>query len=280
MKKLVLKLSVLVMILTLVTLPLVSGTYAKYATEVVASDTARVAKWGVTVSANVQNVFGEAYLAEADGNTSVDYLTANVTVNSGEDNTDVLAPGTEGSFTFGVTGTPEVSVALTYEATVTLEGWDVIGEGDNDYQPINFTLYDQTHYSTTEGAFTSDIAVVLTGAELQAAIIGLTHNYAPLTPLAKTYTVAWEWPFEKEGTYYLGTSVEDYYVSDGLGGYEAAEGVFVPGTTYYTDDTGEPEVVTTAFLPATSYDSADTILGNLGTPTLSISVTITATQID
>ncbi len=283
MKKLFLKLSVLVMVLTLVTLPLVSGTYAKYTTAADGTDTARVAKWGVTVTADVQNVFGDAYQAAAGGHTSVDYATADVTVQSATDNTDVLAPGTEGSFTFGVAGTPEVSVGLVYDATVTLTGWTVIAA--NDYQPINFTLFDGTHFATTAGAFTSDTAVSLTGAQLDTIIDGLDSTNDPLTALTKTYTVAWEWPFEKAGnfsTLSVGTDVSTHFVANGSG-YQAATGKYVPGTTYYTSLAGTTQVDTSHFLPAgnISYDFADTILGNLATaPTLLITVSITATQID
>src|SRR5665647_1803049 len=90
MKKLVLKLSVLVMILTLVTLPLVSGTYAKYTTTDSATDTARVAKWGVTVAVT-GNAFAESYITNI--------TNGDITVSSSTEDVDnLVAPGTSGTF--------------------------------------------------------------------------------------------------------------------------------------------------------------------------------------
>lgn len=45
-KNLVFRLGLLALVLTLVTMPLVSGTYAKYVTQEVGTAQARVAKWG------------------------------------------------------------------------------------------------------------------------------------------------------------------------------------------------------------------------------------------
>jgi hypothetical protein len=241
-KNWILRLGVLAMVLTLVTMPMVSSTYAKYVTSATGTDTARVAKWGVTVTANPTGAFGDAYEAVADGNEAVDYATAGVTVKSTADNTDVLAPGTQGSFTFTVAGTPEVKVALAFDATVTLTGWTIEDweEADQVYEPINWTLYNGTNYWDGDG-FDSETAVNLTGAALDSAIDGLDSTNNPLTVLNKTYTVAWVWPF----------FVDDDTV------IEKADGVV------YT------------------FDEADTILGNYASaPTLSITVTVTATQID
>ena len=46
------------------------------------------------------------------------------------------------------------------------------------------------------------------------------------------------------------TDVSNYFVSDGQGGFVAATGTYVAGTTYYTDSTGETTVDTTGFVAA------------------------------
>lgn len=46
------------------------------------------------------------------------------------------------------------------------------------------------------------------------------------------------------------TDVSNYFVSDGQGGFVAATGTYVAGTTYYTDNTGETTVDTTGFVAA------------------------------
>src|SRR5665647_112662 len=123
MKKLILKLSVLVMVLTLVTLPLVSGTYAKYATAASGSDTARVAKWGVNTTQEIANLFAASYDNVADG-----------TVGLG-----IIAPGTAGSTIFTITGTPEVDYHLEIAVTAAYTGlWK--SDAVTDYYPVLFSL--------------------------------------------------------------------------------------------------------------------------------------------
>lgn len=101
----------LLLALTLVTSCFVGGTFAKYTTTGEATDTARVAKFGVTVEAGgslFDKTYKDAPVTESD---------ASLTVNSSsEDN--VLAPGTKSSaegLTINVTGTPEVDVKVTSE---------------------------------------------------------------------------------------------------------------------------------------------------------------------
>lgn len=110
----------LLLALTLVTSCFVGGTFAKYTTTGEATDTARVAKFGVTVEAG-GSLFGKSYIAVGDGgNGNTPGTDASLTVkSSSEDN--VLAPGTKSSaegLTINVTGTPEVDVKVTSELKV------------------------------------------------------------------------------------------------------------------------------------------------------------------
>lgn len=103
------------LVLTLLSTCMISGTFAKYVTSDSASDSARVAKWGVEVVAS-GSLFGQHYAAKADGNSIITADTGTVAVTSG-DTDDVVAPGTknETGMTFKVTGTPEVDSAITVE---------------------------------------------------------------------------------------------------------------------------------------------------------------------
>ncbi len=72
------------LVATLLTTSVISGTFAKYTTEAIGSDSARVAKWGFedTTSLTLDDLFIKAY---------------DTTVNS---TADVIAPGTTNSATF------------------------------------------------------------------------------------------------------------------------------------------------------------------------------------
>lgn len=92
----------------LITLSLVSGTWAKYTSKVQGSDTARVAKWSFD-GANLEtktiafNLFQTSY---------------GETVKS-KDGKKVVAPGTEGSVTFALKNTGEVAAEAKIVLTIT-----------------------------------------------------------------------------------------------------------------------------------------------------------------
>lgn len=121
------------MVATLLTTSIISGTFAKYTTEDSGSDTARVAKWGLTVSAS-GNLFGKEY-AKVDASSNGNSIVA-----TGSDNTvkatdkNVVAPGTknETGFTVSIKGTPEVAYNVTAARSDTVsEVKDIfLGTGD------------------------------------------------------------------------------------------------------------------------------------------------------
>ena len=153
---------------------LVSGTFAKYTTSGDSTDTARVAKFGVTVTGTDNSLFKTAY-----GDT----------VKSG-DTWNVVAPGTSGSLTaVALGGTPEVKVAVTNEATVSLSGWTVDGAY---YCPLEVKVGDTTLEGTN---YTS-------AADFEAAIKGAvdstTATYDAGTALATNGcpAISWEWKYD------------------------------------------------------------------------------------
>lgn len=168
----------------------ISGTFAKYVTSDTGSDYARVAQWGVVVVAKNYDMFTDKYETKlADDKVFVgDY-----SVDSNDD-ADVLAPGTEGSFAdIRITGTPEVAVDVKIEATVAVS--DTWKDGSDAYYcPIVVTV----GTTAIDGLAYSSAAEF--AAAIEAAIEGKSAKYAPNTNLASVYDttnldLAWSWAF-------------------------------------------------------------------------------------
>ncbi len=183
------KMMALLMALCLITSTFVGSTLAKYTTKADAADSARVAKFGVEVTATA-NAFADQYDTD---NTAVAATIAQSVIGTDADADGevdkVVAPGTEGTLaTTTINGTPEVAVNVKKEATLTLTGWTVDGE---DYCPIVFKVNDaEIKMDDTNNTVAKLIAAV-------EAAIECDKNYAPNTDLANTdnVTVTWEWPF-------------------------------------------------------------------------------------
>lgn len=194
------------LVAVLMTTCTISGTFAKYVTSAEAQDTARVAEWGVTVTAYGEEVFVEDYVNAAGGNTAATGATGEVlTVESNTDGEDVVAPGTTGTLgTVAISGTPEVMVDIDVTADLNLgTGWKVTGDWDGDgtietdetnveYCPIVFTV---------GGTEIKMDATNNTVAKLEAAVekvftdLSSATNIAANTPLTRNVAVDWEWPY-------------------------------------------------------------------------------------
>ena len=178
-KNIAMRVAAFLFILTMISTCAFATTFAKYTTDGTATDTARVAKWGVKVEAtNAEKLFASTY---------------NGTVTAA-DSADVVAPGTEETFGgFTITGTPEVSVNVTYTAELTLDGWKV---GSADYCPI-VIIVNGTPYSDS----------TMTGliSKVEAAIAGQskTYNvadYSGTNPIVDVLEVSWYWAFDNTVT--------------------------------------------------------------------------------
>lgn len=166
----------------------ISGTFAKYVTSGSATDTARVAKFGVTITGQVAE--GKADFFDAaynDADTIYDGLSVYAAEN-------VVAPGTsrDNLIALSVTGTPEVAVRVSYENTVVDFGdnWSV---GGAYYCPIVVTVGS----TTIKGMTYSSIGDFENAIE--AAIVGCTKDYAPgddLSAVNDDVVIGWSWPFE------------------------------------------------------------------------------------
>ena len=100
------KLMAVLVVLCLITSTFVGSTLAKYITTAEGNDTARVAKFGVVLTAE-SDIFAAEYAEDSAENTGTVAVKA-------DDTTDVVAPGTTGTMTaFTIAGAPEVDVKVT-----------------------------------------------------------------------------------------------------------------------------------------------------------------------
>ena len=177
-------LGLFVVFAAVLSLSLVSSTFAKYTSNGVATDTARVAKWGVVVTAET---FADDQL-EADLTTTETEISAGGTA-------DLLAPGTGIHFaSVAISGTPEVAVRVTYTAELTLTDW-TLKDGTTEYCPLIFVI-NGVHHSMEGHSLTqvSDYE-----AKIEELIAAYSKEYAANTDLgtksAEELTVSCYWAY-------------------------------------------------------------------------------------
>ena len=132
-KNKMMRIASVLLIAVLMTTCAISGTFAKYVTEVEAAATATIAKWSITVQD--QDVVVD--------NSTVEFeLDATVTEYDGSTEEDVaaglLAPGTAGSFSFTIANTSEVTAAytITFE-----EGFNTLPNGVTEETfPVEYSV--------------------------------------------------------------------------------------------------------------------------------------------
>lgn len=174
------------MVATLLTTSVISGTFAKYTTDSTGTDSARIAKWGIGAPASLNfelfatNAFEEGKVSSSDG-------------------TKVLAPGTEKEQTinlFTITGSaPEVKYSYTVKLAVNPESSTTIAKLDS-LTGFKWTLTAPGKTKTEYDTF----------SELQSAVNELSEsNIAPnslptgYTTGNNTMTIGWEWDFDDSG---------------------------------------------------------------------------------
>ena len=177
-KNIMMRLSALLLVAVLLTTCVISGTFAKYTTTNGATDTAKVAKWGVTISAT--SVDGKEY----DGKVTTNEESAVLKTDA-----HILAPGSSVKFgSLAITGKPEVAVKIEYSAILKLTGWSVDGQA---YMPLVFVIDGQEYSdSTVEGLIN----------KVQNAIAAFSKDYTADTDLSTTKAVAVScyWVYSKD----------------------------------------------------------------------------------
>ena len=212
-KNKMMRLASAMMVLTLMSTSVISGTFAKYVTSDSATDTARVAKWGVTVTAE-GSLFAETYKktdnTPGDGNASVSV------VSSGPMGDNVVAPGTknEDGITFAITGEPEVAVRVSAKVedaykyiylgvidglpkTTTTKADDNFNVSGSDYEPVRFTLSLEP-----EGSQAQTLLNKVTMKEIAEYLNTTTWEFDANNNLANEFgalRITWEWDFDHSG---------------------------------------------------------------------------------
>ena len=211
----------------------ISGTFAKYVTSETSSDSARVAKWGVVITAN-GTTFADEYDTDDD---NVNGTIAKSVITAGTTGDSVVAPGTTGSMvSMTISGTPEVAVNVSYKATLELEGWGYTTESNSEptvvtsheYCPIVFTVNGVTYGTNDTNATNKSATIEELITAVEGAIGAYSKDYAPKQDLSVENTVAtpdvsWTWAFHTD---------DEHDVKDTILGDAAANGT--PATTSLT----------------------------------------------
>lgn len=195
-------------LLLVLALALGGFTFAKYISQGSGSDTARVAKWGVSITAVADSsAFASGY-SKGEG-AFAEKKESGVAVQA---NTSVVAPGTRGDGAMAVTisGTPEVAVGISYFMAEEITDVELVltrkeGPGPSVivYNPIKYTLM-------------KDGEAQLKGTleQIKDAVNGLAEQtFAAGTNLATAnfakYSISWEWAFENEDVQGIDADVLD-----------------------------------------------------------------------
>lgn len=184
-KNRMMRLASVLLVCVLLTTSIISGTFAKYTTSTSASDSARIAKWGIGAPADLSF---KLFDLKAFDNGKV----------ASSDTTNVLAPGTSHEQPinlFTITGAaPEVMYNYTVALTVNAENSTTIAKLDS-LAGFKWTL--------TKPGTTATKQEFATFAELKAAVDGLSQtNIAPNTlPTGyatgtNTMVIGWAWEFD------------------------------------------------------------------------------------
>lgn len=200
-------LTIAIALLLVLALALGGFTFARYISQGNGSDSARVAKWGFTIS--VGDIGDEGFETQYTNDEEEVIVKAS-------DSTAVVAPGTSGKMTFSISGTAEVAakVSMTVGSDVNIEQ-DVRdigvvltpGEGDAiTYNPVRFTLKkggttvqvnEENKIVASEGTAVENVSLTELAEILE---VSFTEEIVPNASITNggTYTIEWSWAFENQ----------------------------------------------------------------------------------
>ena len=165
-KNRMMRLASILLVCVLLTTSVISGTFAKYTTTASGSDTARVAKWGFATTTLAIDMFDGEY-SNVDSN----------------DDTNVVAPGTTKTATITLIPSTQTTPEVDYHFDVNVSA----PAASNDAALLAKLTW--SFNGNEVGNF----------ADLQAAInTAYDKDYNAGELPAKTFTVAWEWPFDTD----------------------------------------------------------------------------------
>lgn len=258
MKKIkTMRIASVLLIAVLLTTSVISGTFAKYVTRGEIGDSARVAKFGVTISGS-GTLFAQTYFAADAGESNsnrpgvgadvFDGTWSSLTVESSNGDS-LVAPGTknDAGLSLAVAGAPEVDVKVTLKIEEgskdvwLAEGWfadrTTAATGDPFY---NASLYTPIVYTL---ALNNTVLKTGTLAEIKDFLDGGYSLYVDANTVmsgdtALTYTLTWAWDFDDDGK---GTNDKQDTLLGDIAAYRAGntctiEGVELTEAAHYNID--------------------------------------------
>ena len=199
------------LILCLLTTCVIGTTFAKYTTGGEATDTARVAKWGVELQMQSNTMFTNQYTGTGSAITVKSVDDASIVAPG--TSTDVTSPNTVA--TFAIKGRPEVAVDIN----ITFTGHDIyLGTGTyndettatnttdeftlgSNYYPVKFTLWQTADWTGDITPVKIPGAIGVTIDELSTwfadwSADAAKSSYNPNPILDSTYKITWEWVYD------------------------------------------------------------------------------------
>ncbi len=185
-------------LLLAVVLAMSGVTFAKYITvDEGNKDTATVAKWGWTLSADASTLFSTKYddnlaaVTTADGTGTLVISTRVDTEGAAQ---EVVAPGTSGKMTFSIhNSTGEKNTEVRTKVDVKATGSDVtlVQDGKANYLPLNWVLKNGEN-EVVNGEL----------SEVVAYLNAMTATVEPnaVYTYAGDYELSWEWVDDGQGT--------------------------------------------------------------------------------
>lgn len=237
------KIAIIVLALVLATSCFVGTTLARYTTKITGNDTARIAKFGVVLTA-ATDLFEEKYDKGADA--------ALITVD-GQNGANVIAPGTSGTATiFTISGTPEVDVNVLitlndYNALkmVTLPAgdyrdWTNLNNPDKynvaaNYYPVKWTLAKNGQAIPFDGGNLNDVNLQTIENYLVSIskVYHVTEDGNELSTINGSYTLSWKWDFNGNDAF----AKEDTTLGQIMAGVETAPTGYCEQETFFLNIT-------------------------------------------
>ena len=171
------KFTTFVLLITIVAIALVSGTYAKYTSTATATGTAKVAKWSIELNGDEITTMGDDETVSFD---LFDTLKED-DVSTNEDNVadGVIAPGTGGAFALEVENLSEVDAEYTIDFQVT----------NASSVPVEFS----TDNGATWKAWNEIVDITTTAVDMEET---------------STVNVQWRWDFDANDDTALGIAAQ------------------------------------------------------------------------
>ena len=224
----IMRVASVLLVAVLLTTCAISGTFAKYVTTATSGDSARVAKWGITMTNLGDNTFIDHY-------------------DTGLVDGVIVAPGTTYGTTYEVDGTPETAYQLTFVGTLTEEvfladaaydylahynGMDIAEGGLTEtYYPIKYTVT----VTTTRGEVENNAADTYNTLQAAlAAISAMTVTYAPGTECDFVLGLSWAWAIADQNDV-ADTILGDLATAADDGSVDLDTDELVDGTDYNLD---------------------------------------------